>query len=312
MNVKYLTTILLSSVVSALTVFILLGRLGQDESGSRTQQEERSQIKKSPNPKKPQKVRRPTRIPGSIGTPDPDEPKVEQGSGEEKRDVHGHLGTSIDCPTGSNSRNTAQTFYVTRNRYCENHGGTVSTTTTCGNHVGEYGIEVASVTYVPDPVNPQSGMIANAYVVEECMDKDMLQKSNLELPEMSSVKTLVDKGDTFSLNLATDTDATVMRWDGFIRCKRTVTCTFLLSKGNSDDWDNGYSIRINNHLIGTGYGQNAVDVALKVGWNRVEIVCQFKDKTPLNISLKPKESLKEPRSLTPAMMFHDQKPEYVW
>ena len=91
-----------------------------------------------------------------------------------------------------------------------------------------------------------------------------------------------------------------------------MTCTFLLNKGDADDWGNGYSMRINNDLTGTGCGQNAMDADLKVGWNTVEIVCQFKDKAPLIISFRPKGSLSDPRTIAPKDLFHDEKPEEDW
>lgn len=79
-----------------------------------------------------------------------------------------------------------------------------------------------------------------------------------------------------------------------------------------DDWENGYSIRINNGLTATGHGENAFDVDLKMGWNRIEIVCQFKDKSPLSIACKPTESLSELRLIAPKDLFHDHKLEGEW
>lgn len=306
MNVKYLITILLSSVVSALTVLILSEKLGQNESENKTQSDEKSPVKVCLDTKKPRKGRRIKEIVNPSGTSDSDKTNGEQDSGALKRDVR--VCRSTPDISLSDSHKTVQTFYVTRNRYNENSSATAALTD--GNRRGLIG--VASAVYISDPSNPQPGMIANAYVLEENMDEDMLQKSNLELPEKTAVKTFADKGDTFSLNLTTDTDATVMRWDGFIKCKRATTYTFLLNRGDLDDWDNGYSMRINNDLTGTGCGENAIDADLKVGWNRIEIVCQFKDKSPLTISFSPKGSLSDPRPIAPKDLFHDQKIDDVW
>ena len=308
MNVKFLTTILLSSVVSALTVLVLTERTGRNESESNALHGDKSVANTGLNVLRPHVGRHPKV--NQRGTSDCDKPNGKQRSGVLRRDVRVCRSTSVSRLSVSNSHKIVHTFYVTRNRYKEGRSGSATAGLTDRRQIELIG--GSPTVYISDPVNPQQGMIANAYVVEKSMDEDMLQKSNLELPEMSSVKTFADKGDTFSLNLATGTDATVMRWDGFIKCKRATTYTFLLNRGDLDDWDNGYSMRINNDLTGTGCGENAIDADLKVGWNRIEIVCQFKDKSPLTISFRPKGSLSDPRPIAPKDLFHDQKIDGVW
>ena len=312
MNVKYLMAILLSSVISALTVFILLGRLGQNESEGRAQPEVNSPAKARQEPKESKRGRRHREIPHSGGTSDSDKSTGGQKSGALKQDVRIDRRLSDDSTTGSNSHKPAKTIYVTRKLYRVNHIGSATTATSDGMHGEEQVVAPASVAYISDPVNPQPGMIANVYAVEEWMDAVMLQRSNDELPEMGAVKTFADKSEMFSLDRAADADATVMLWDGFIKCKRAGTYTISLSKGKSGDWNNGYSMRINNDLTVTSCGANAIDADFKVGWNRVEIVCQFGDKSPLNITYKPKESLSDPRPLAPGMMFHDRHMDESW
>lgn len=85
-------------------------------------------------------------------------------------------------------------------------------------------------------------------------------------------------------------------------------------KGNRRS-DGSYSVRVNGKpVIASGGGQTSADVVLNAGWNKIDLVCQFpgNGKGSLSVAYKPKESLSDARQLTPAMLFHDQKPEEDW
>jgi len=178
----------------------------------------------------------------------------------------------------------------------------------------DFGIESASPVKIADPVNPQPGMVFNAYNYPEWMWEEQLKESNSKLPTTAALKTGVDKGEKFDTEVAQGVKAAAIKWDGFLKCKRATTYTFLFQKGDHGDrFRDGYSIRVNGQLVlPASYNESTFDVNLKVGWNKVEIVCQFYNKDPLKISFKPKGSLSEPRSIAPKDLFHDQKPEEDW
>ena len=174
----------------------------------------------------------------------------------------------------------------------------------------DFGIESASPIAIADPINPQPGMIFNAYDYDRWFDGDQLKESNSKLPVLPAAKTGVDKGEKFGKDIANEVSFKAIRWEGFLKCKRVGTYTFLFQKKQRWEFENGYSVRINGlPVIPAAYGQATCDVNLKVGWNKVEIVCQFASDEPLNISFKPKGYLSEPRSLSPKDFFHDEKPE---
>ena len=176
----------------------------------------------------------------------------------------------------------------------------------------DFGIESASPVTIADPVNPQPGMVFNAYNYPNWMGQDQLKESNSKLPTTAALKTGVDKGEKFGIEISQGVNAAAIRWDGFLKCKRATTYTFLFQK-KEDYWSTGYSVRINGQsVIPAATGEKSCDVNLKVGWNKIEIVCQFDYKTPLAVSFKPKGSLADPRPLAPKDLFHDQKPEEDW
>lgn len=177
----------------------------------------------------------------------------------------------------------------------------------------DFGIESASPVTNADPVNPQPGMVFNAYNYPNWMNEAQLKESNSKLPTMAALKTSVDKGEKFGIEVSKGVKAAAIKWDGFLKCKRATTYTFLFQKEEFSNYSNGYSVRINGQLVlPATYGESSCDVNLKVGWNKVEIVCQFYSNAPLNVSYKPKGSLSEPRVIAPKDLFHDQKPEGDW
>ncbi len=105
-------------------------------------------------------------------------------------------------------------------------------------------------------------------------------------------------------------------WSGFMKCKRAGAYTLTLTqptKVHVLSGLGGYSLRVNGKaVIAAAWRQTSVDVDLKVGWNKIDLVCQFGRAPALSITYKPKDSLSEARPLTPGMMFFDKKPEEDW
>ena len=181
----------------------------------------------------------------------------------------------------------------------------------------DFGIVSATPIVIKDPINPQPGMIFNAYAFIDNMRESQLKESHTILPNMASKKTGVDKNEKFGYEVTDDVNsAGIIRWEGFLKCKRAAKYTFLFQKKEENGINNGYSVKINGqYVIPATCGQKACDVNLKIGWNKVEIVCLFYDggrRQPLNISFRPKDSLATPRPITPKDLFHDQKPEEDW
>ena len=174
----------------------------------------------------------------------------------------------------------------------------------------DFGVESASPVAIADPVNPQPGMVLSGYKVKARHNKSWLRDSVASLPKTPAIKTVVDKSEDFSLKPLGATEANVGMWSGFLKCKRAGVYTLTISGGKTIN--DGYSLRVNGKIaIASGKAQSSADVALKVGWNKIELVGAF-GKKPINVSFKPKESLSEARSLTPVMMFYDKKPEEDW
>lgn len=181
----------------------------------------------------------------------------------------------------------------------------------------DFGIESASPIEIADPVNPQPGMVLSGYKGGNGSVKDNWLKDSIPtLKNAPAIKTIVDKSETFSLKVLGATESDVGMWSGFLKCKRAGIYTITLS-GKKTIHD-GYSVRVNGRpVIASGKGQTSADAAMKVGWNKVEILSRFANnprsgRGSLSIVYKPKESLSDARPLTPAMLFHDQKPEEDW
>lgn len=186
----------------------------------------------------------------------------------------------------------------------------------------DFGIESATPVKIADPANPKPGMVFGAYGADNSVrnNEAWLKESNAKLPAAAAMKTGVDKGEKFAIDVASGVKALTVRWEGFLKCKRAATYTFLFQKELKMDrfYYSGYSVRINGKsVVPAGRCETTCDVSLKAGWNKVEIVSIFGDnarsgKKPLNISYKPKGSLSEPRTLAPKDLFYDQKAEADW
>lgn len=183
----------------------------------------------------------------------------------------------------------------------------------------DFGIESASPVTIADPVNPQPGMMLRAFHLDKAMSKEEMKGSISKMPSLPAVKTLVDKGEEYSLKQVGNAEANIGMWTGFMKCKKSGVYTLTLTQPTK--WtgrgfsasSGGYSLKINGRLVvPVSSKQTSVDIALNVGWNKVDLVCQFFRAPPLTIAYKPKDSLSEARPLTPAMMFFDKKPEEDW
>ena len=179
-----------------------------------------------------------------------------------------------------------------------------------------------------DLLNPQRGMTFSVYGSNEWNlprenNKKLahIRESLSTLPKAAAAKTSIDNGDKFSIDCAKGIDVSAIRWEGYLKCKQTTICTFAVKRvycRRGDELCAGYVIRVNN-VIRAGFGENSFDVELKAGFNKVELVCVYLEgtycsncgrviKEPLNLSIKPKGSLAEAKTLSPSIFWHDEKP----
>ena len=181
-----------------------------------------------------------------------------------------------------------------------------------------------------DLLNPQRGMIFSVYGPSEWTltgdDKNkrvaQLRDSLSTLPKTAAAKTAVDKGDKFSIDCAKGTQASAIRWEGYLKSKLTTAYTFTAQRPFCDNYNlcalgGGYAVRVNNKTMRIGCGQSSFDVELKAGFNKIEIFCYFVEnraccrdrlREPLKLLLNISGSEKEPMQLKPAVFWHDEKP----
>ena len=170
---------------------------------------------------------------------------------------------------------------------------------------------VSAAPVVADPVNPQPGMLANAYMIDYGGNASRYKAMTTlaALSKAPSVKSYEDKAAAFTRGgVSEKTDVNVMKWEGFIKCKRATSYTF------SFDSRDTYSFYVNGRqYVDTCYRQESRDVDLKLGWNKVVIVAYLdRADNKLAVEYRPKGSLSDPRPLSPGMMFYDKPVEEEW
>lgn len=175
----------------------------------------------------------------------------------------------------------------------------------------DFGIESASPVTINEPVNPQPGMVANAYKINyQGSGARYKALTSLDvLAKTAALKTVVDKSDSFSRNiLPQNCEAHTILWEGYIKCIRTATYTFTMS---NRDW---YSFYVNGKCyVDQCNGQQSADVELKVGWNKIVVLAYIEyQSNKFEMNYKPKNSLSDPRQIAPKDLFHDQPPEKPW
>ena len=170
---------------------------------------------------------------------------------------------------------------------------------------------VSAAPAIADPVNPQPGLLANAYRIDYGGNGNRY-KAMTTLPALAktpSVKSYEDKAATFTRGgVPEKTDVNVIKWEGFIKCKRATSYTFSFDSRDS------YSFYVNGRqCIDTCYRQESRDVDLKVGWNKIVIVAFLERMDQkLAVEYRPKGSLSDPRQLSPGMLFYDKPVEEEW
>ena len=169
---------------------------------------------------------------------------------------------------------------------------------------------VSAAPAIADPINPQPGMLANAYKIGYRNLSQYKEMTTLTaLAKAPSVKSYSDKGDSFARGgIPQGADINVIKWEGFIKCKRATSYTFSFASRDT------YSFFVNGRqYVDACRKQASRDVDLKLGWNKVVIVAYMDNATSkLHVEYRPKGSMSDPRPLSPGMLFYDKPVEEEW
>ena len=172
----------------------------------------------------------------------------------------------------------------------------------------DFGIESASPVTIADPINPKPGMIFRGYNLNTQYD-EKLAALGTTLASAPTVKTAVVVTEQFAFDtFLNNVEINQGVWEGFLKCKRTANCTFLL-KQKGDYSGGGFLLFVNGQKViyKSGTGQQSANVRLKVGFNHIKIISQAR--YPVDVFLSPTGSTKPPRQLSPTMMYYNDKPE---
>ena len=126
-----------------------------------------------------------------------------------------------------------------------------------------------------------------------------------QLAKCATVKTTVVQGEKFSFENFRDVHINQGVWEGFLKCKRSANCTFLLQQDTYVG--TGYALFVNGKKFISGRGQTSGIIDLKAGFNHIKVVTNTK--APVVISLKATGSTREPKPLTPKDFWYDEKPD---
>ena len=168
-------------------------------------------------------------------------------------------------------------------------------------------------TAIADPVNPKPGMLFKGYNLDtQYGDKFQTLKSTLATA--APVKSTVVSSEQFSFEpFRKEVRINQGVWEGFLKCKRTAQCTFLVKQRGGYS-GGGFLLYVNGKkVIGNGgTGQQSANVNLKAGFNHIEIISQAQ--YPVEVFLAPVGSTKPPKQISPAISniyYDDNEPDDV-
>lgn len=160
---------------------------------------------------------------------------------------------------------------------------------------------------IADPINPKPGMVFKGYNLNtQYDDKFLAIKATLD--SAAPVKSTVVTSEEFTFEpFRNEVRINQGVWEGFLKCKRTAQCTFLL-KQRGDYSGGGFLLFVNGKkVVGqSGTGQLSANVQLKAGFNHIVLISQAQ--YPVAVFLSPVGSVNPPKPLSPAIMFYDDKP----
>lgn len=123
--------------------------------------------------------------------------------------------------------------------------------------------------------------------------------------EEAAYETTLDKGERFDID---DRRRETAMWTGAIRSSGGGEYTLTLAS-EGGNWPI-YSLWINGvQVIDAGMKTTAVNVILRAGFNDFRLVAEVKRRTSVSLSLKRKDSYKEPRNIGPGDIWHEEEPD---
>lgn len=165
-------------------------------------------------------------------------------------------------------------------------------------------VSATPAAMIAEPVNPQPGMVFKGYNLQNQF-KDKFQGLQSILASQPAVKTTVVNTETFSFDqFLKDTRINQGVWEGFLKCKKSATCTFVLKQNSL--YGAGFHLYVNGKKVVAAWEQASGEAAVRAGFNHIKIISQTKQ--PVQLSMKVSGSVKEPNVLSPGMMYYDDKP----
>lgn len=166
-----------------------------------------------------------------------------------------------------------------------------------------------------EPVNPAEGAVRRIYNVMAKGDGKTHQTNFRDLARaiktgnLTAYSTSADTSDKFKTNSDSGYHPDFGMWTGFLKRKNSgiYTIVFDTTGGNKLPM---YSLWVNGvQVIDAETETTAVDVSLYAGFNEVCLVVEGTAKYHVAISIKKKDSLKEPTNLGPEDLWHEDEPD---
>jgi len=164
-------------------------------------------------------------------------------------------------------------------------------------------VSASSSTAIAEPINPKPGMVFKGYNLPNQFN-DKFQGLQTILSTQPAVKTTVVNTETFSFDqFLKDTRINQGVSQGFLKCKKSATCTFVIKQGS--EYGSGFHLYVNGKKVAAAWEQASGEATVRAGFNHVKIIAQTKQ--PVQLLMKVSGSVKEPNVLSPDRMFYDDK-----
>lgn len=171
---------------------------------------------------------------------------------------------------------------------------------------------IPTSAFADELANPVQGAVQKLYSFRakqgskhtdsfKALSKDI--KEGREAP----CKVSVDTSDNYVPS--TDSGASFGMWTGYIKRQSGGAYTFTFT-APPDFLYPMYSVWINGRqIVSAGQKTVAVDVVLNAGFNEFCIIIEGKKNKLVTIDFKKQGSLKEPKTLTPGDLWHEDEPD---
>jgi len=142
-------------------------------------------------------------------------------------------------------------------------------------------VSVTPTAKIADPVNPRPGMVFKGYDVNYVYG-DKFAELPTVLQKATEVKTMVVNAERFTFDYSKSEKISHGVWEGFLKCKRSANCTFLLKQKQGGGA--GYILFVNGERVICGEGQGSVKVDMKAGYNHIKLYSQKSELSRIHIA----------------------------